>query len=96
MEVNDALVDKLADLARLKFDDTEKMAIRADLQSMIRFVDKLNELDSTGIEPLLHISEQVNNLREDEVKGSCSTEDALKNAAVHDSHYFKVPKVIKR
>ena len=49
MEVNDALVDKLAHLARLKFNDTEKAAIRNDLQKMIRFVDKLNELDTTGV-----------------------------------------------
>jgi aspartyl-tRNA(Asn)/glutamyl-tRNA(Gln) amidotransferase subunit C len=51
MEVNDDLVEKLAHLARLKFDDTEKEAIKNDLQKMIRFVEKLNELDTTGIEP---------------------------------------------
>jgi aspartyl-tRNA(Asn)/glutamyl-tRNA(Gln) amidotransferase subunit C len=96
MEVNDALVEKIAHLARLKFGETEKEAIKNDLQKMIRFVEKLNELDTTGVEPLLHLSGNTNVLREDEVKGSISREEALKNAAVHDEQFFKVPKVIKK
>ena len=70
MEVNDTLVDKLANLARLQFDNTEKSAIKNDLQRMIQFVEKLNELDTTGVSPLLHMSNNVNALREDEIKGS--------------------------
>jgi aspartyl-tRNA(Asn)/glutamyl-tRNA(Gln) amidotransferase subunit C len=96
MEVNDALVDKLANLSRLQFDATEKEGIKKDLQRMIQFVEKLNELDTTGVEPLLHMSEQVNILREDEVKGSISREQGLQNAPVHDEQFFKVPKVINR
>ena len=96
MEVNDALVEKIANLARLKFDDSEKEAIKNDLQKMIQFVEKLNELDTTGVEPLLHMSDNVNVLREDEVKGSISREEGLKNAATHDEQFFKVPKVIKK
>ncbi len=96
MEVNDALVDKLATLSRLRFSETEKAAIRNDLQNMISFVDKLNELDTTGIEPLLHMSDNVNVLREDVVKGSISREEGLKNAPLHDDVYFKVPKVISK
>ncbi|MEO6251808.1 MAG: Asp-tRNA(Asn)/Glu-tRNA(Gln) amidotransferase subunit GatC [Ferruginibacter sp.] len=96
MEVNDALVDKLANLARLSFDVSEKAAIKNDLQKMIQFVEKLNELDTTGVEPLLHMSDNVNILRADEVKGSISREAGLKNAATHDEQFFKVPKVIKK
>lgn len=96
MDVNEALVDKLANLARLQFDEEQKTAIRNDLQRMIRFVEKLNEVDTTGIEPLLHMSETANRLREDEVKGSIGRETGLKNAAVHDEQFFKVPKVIKK
>ncbi len=96
MEVNDELVEKLAHLARLKFDDADKTAIKNDLQKMIQFVEKLNELDTTGVEPLLHMSDNVNVLREDEVKGSISREEGLKNAAMHDDRFFKVPKVIKK
>jgi len=95
MEVNDKLVEKVAHLARLKFDDSEKEEIKKDLQRMIEFADKLNELNLENIEPLLHMSEEVNVLREDEVKGSISREEALKNAPEHDEKFFKVPKVLK-
>ena len=96
MEVKDALVVKLANLARLKFDASEKEAIKNDLQKMIQFVEKLNELDTTGVEPLLHMSDNVNVLRADEVKGSVTRENGLKNAAVRDEYFFKVPKVITK
>jgi aspartyl-tRNA(Asn)/glutamyl-tRNA(Gln) amidotransferase subunit C len=96
MEVNDALVDKLANLARLQFDDTEKSGIKNDLQRMIQFVEKLNELDTTGVSPLLHMSNNINALREDEIKGSISREEGLKNAVMKDNQFFKVPKVIKK
>ena len=96
MEVNRELVDKLAGLARLRFPDTEKDAIQNDLQRMIRFVEKLNELDTTGVEPLLHMSGEVNVLRTDEVRGSIPRELGLGNAPVHDGVFFKVPKVIRK
>jgi aspartyl-tRNA(Asn)/glutamyl-tRNA(Gln) amidotransferase subunit C len=96
MEVNDALVEKLANLARLQFNAEEKEGIKNDLQRMIQFVEKLNEVDTAGVEPLLHMSEQVNVLREDDVQGSISTTEGLKNAPVHDEQFFKVPKVIKK
>ena len=95
MEVNDALVDKLAHLARLKFEAADKEEIKKDLQKMIAFVEKLNELNTPGIEPLLHMTDELNVLSEDEVKGSISREEALKNAPLHDEQFFKVPKVIK-
>ena len=96
MEVNDALIDKLAHLSRLEFEEKEKAEIKKDLQRMISFVEKLNELDLSGTEPLLHMTSNVNILREDEVKGSVSREEALKNAPSHDQQFFKVPKVIKK
>jgi aspartyl-tRNA(Asn)/glutamyl-tRNA(Gln) amidotransferase subunit C len=96
MEVNDAMVDKLAHLARLKFNDEEKQEIKSDLQRMISFVEKLDELNLDGVEPLLHLSDEVNVLRDDEIKGSVSREEALKNAPLHDDQFIKVPKVIKK
>lgn len=96
MEVNDALVNKLARLSRLHFSDAEKGEIRQDLERMIQFVEKLNELDTTGVPPLLHMSDSVNRLREDAVEVSTTREEALKNAPVTDSVYFKVPKVIHK
>ncbi len=96
MEVNNALVEKLANLSRLRFNDTQKESIKADLQKMIQFVEKLNELDTTGVKPLLHMSDNINILREDEVKGSIERTEGLKNAPVQDGVFFKVPKVIKK
>jgi aspartyl-tRNA(Asn)/glutamyl-tRNA(Gln) amidotransferase subunit C len=96
MEVNDTVVDKLAHLSRLQFNDKEKVEIKNDLQRMIGFVEKLNEVNLEEVEPLLFMSEEVNVLREDEIKGSVSREEALKNAPLHDGQFFKVPKVIKK
>ena len=96
MQVNDALVENLANLARLKFNEEEKAAIQSDLQKMISFVEKLDELDTTGVEPLLHMSDITDNYREDEIRGSVSRELGLKNAPDTDGVYFKVPQVIKK
>ncbi|HEU5166549.1 MAG TPA: Asp-tRNA(Asn)/Glu-tRNA(Gln) amidotransferase subunit GatC [Chitinophagaceae bacterium] len=95
MDVTDALVDKLAHLSRLEFNAADKEEIKNDLQRMISFVEKLDELDLEGTEPLLHMSSNINVLREDEVKGSVSRAEAFKNAPAHDDKFFKVPKVIK-
>lgn len=96
MEVNDAMIDKLANLARLKFDDTEKVQIKSDLQNMIGMIEKMNELDTTDVAPLLHITDNVNVLREDVVEGSITNEEALQNAANKNAPFFIVPKVIKK
>ena len=96
MEINDALVDKLAMLSRLHFNDTEKQEIKSDLDKMIRFIDKLNELDTSKVEPLLHITGNVNILREDIVVQNTSREEALSNSPIVDKQFFKVPKVIKK
>ena len=96
MEVNDALIENLSNLARLEFNAKEKEEIKKDLQRMIHFVEKLGELDTTGVEPLLHMSPEINVLREDLPQGSVSREEALANAPATDGTYFKVPKVIRK
>jgi aspartyl-tRNA(Asn)/glutamyl-tRNA(Gln) amidotransferase subunit C len=96
MEVNDKLIDELSNLARLEFSATEKEAIRHDLQRMIRFVEKLGELDTTGIEPLLHMSTSTDVLRDDIPRNSISREEALAAAPATDGAYFTVPKVIRK
>ena len=96
MEVNDELVDQLAHLARLSFKPAEKEEIKNDLQKMISFIEKLNEVDTTGVEPLLFMTDEVNILREDEVKGSISREAGLFNAPDKGDQFFKVPKVIRK
>ncbi len=96
MEMNDTVFDQLAHLARLQFSTAEKEEIQHDLQRMVAFVEKLNELDTNGIPPLLHMSNAVNIWREDTVAGSVSRDEALRNAPVQDGQFFKVPKVIKK
>jgi aspartyl-tRNA(Asn)/glutamyl-tRNA(Gln) amidotransferase subunit C len=95
MEVTDELIDNLAELACLEFTVLEKEEIKKDLERMIAFIDKLNELDTTGVEPQLHMSNEINTLRDDVLEGSVSREEALKNAPLTDGVFFKVPKVIK-
>lgn len=96
MQVDDALVHKLAALAHLRFSAEEQEAIKGDLQKMIGFIDKLQELDTTGVEPLMHLSDAVNVLRDDVPGAMLSTSEALRNAPRHDGNYFQVPKVIKK
>jgi len=96
MQVDDALIDKLSKLAMLQFNDEEREEIKSDLEKMIGFVDKLKELDTTGVEPLLHMSNNADILREDIPGNMVNRDDALQNAPVHDQQYFKVPKVIKK
>lgn len=94
MEVNDKLIEKLATLSKLSFDESSKKEIAADLEKILEFVNKLNELETNGIEPLIYLSDEVSIMRNDEPSIEISKKDALKNAPVHDSDYFKVPKVI--
>jgi aspartyl-tRNA(Asn)/glutamyl-tRNA(Gln) amidotransferase subunit C len=96
MEVNDTMIENLATLARLHFNEEEKKEIKGDLQRMIAFIDKLNELNTEGVEPVLHMSDAINVFREDEIQGSISREAALKNAPSTDGVFFKVPKVIRK
>ena len=96
MKVNDALIDKLANLSRLEFDEAEKQEIKTDLEKLIGFINKLNELDTTGVAPLLHMSDNVNVFRKDIVNGQINRKDVFKNAPLHDEEFFKVPKVIKK
>lgn len=96
MQVDEQLVDNLAHLSRLRFNPEEKESIRKDMEKIIGFVEKLNELDTTGVEPLRHMSQVMNVMRNDEVKGSVDRETALSNAPYNDGTFIKVPKVISK
>jgi aspartyl-tRNA(Asn)/glutamyl-tRNA(Gln) amidotransferase subunit C len=87
-------VDEVAHLARLEFSEEGKVEILNDMNRMLAFVDKLNEMDTNGIEPLIYMTDEVNVLREDESKDTLTQKQALINAPKKDSDYFKVPKVI--
>jgi aspartyl-tRNA(Asn)/glutamyl-tRNA(Gln) amidotransferase subunit C len=95
MEVNDTLIEHLCKLACLEFDPAGKQEIKNDLQKMIGFVEKLNELDLRETAPLFYMGEESNVLREDIPQAGMSRGKALKNAPVADELYFKVPQVVK-
>ena len=89
-------VDEVAHLARLEFTNEEsKTQILNDMNRMLGFIDKLNELDTTNVEPLIYMTNEKNILRVDEPQISLTQKEALKNAPKKDSDYFKVPKVIE-
>jgi aspartyl-tRNA(Asn)/glutamyl-tRNA(Gln) amidotransferase subunit C len=95
MEITPQLFDHIANLARLEFPDNEKEAIRMDMEKMVRFVEKLNELDTTGVEPLIHMSDVQQIPREDVAKNGATKQEGLLNAPLTDGNYFLVPKVIE-
>ncbi len=88
-------VEHIAKLARLKFSAEELKEFTGDMNKILEYMEKLNELDTKKVEPLSHPVEQINVFREDEVKDSINREEALKNAPKSDEEFFKVPKVIK-
>jgi aspartyl-tRNA(Asn)/glutamyl-tRNA(Gln) amidotransferase subunit C len=97
MHVDDALIDKLSSLAKLEFRPEERPAIKRDLQKILSFMEKLNELNTDGIEPLVYVNEEEFNVfREDVVQHPISREEALQNAPLRDSDYIKVPKFVKK
>ncbi len=96
MEITNEIVDKLAKLAKLQFKDEQRDGIREDLIKIIAFVDKIDELDTEGVEPLVHMSREINVLREDEVKETITQMQALKNAPSKDSDYFKISTVLNK
>lgn len=87
-------VDEIAHLARLEFKDEAKEEILNDINRMLSFVDKLNELNTDNVEPLIYMTNENNKMREDDPEITITQKEALKNAPKKDSDYFKVPKVI--
>ncbi|MEI8116751.1 MAG: Asp-tRNA(Asn)/Glu-tRNA(Gln) amidotransferase subunit GatC [Flavobacteriia bacterium] len=96
MKITEELIDHIAHLARLEFQGEDKVSIQKDMERMIEFVDKLSEIDTENVEPLIFMSEEINRLREDEPKVTVSHEEALKNAPKKDSDYFRIPKVLDK
>lgn len=94
MQIDKPLISQLEHLARLELSEEERTTLAKDLNAILEMVAKLQELDTKDVEPLVYINEDVNQLREDEVKGQVSQLDALTNAPDQDGTYFKVPKVI--
>ena len=94
MKIDHKTVDEIAHLARLEFEAGAKDEIANDMNRMLAFVEKLNELDTKGVDPLIYMTDESNVLREDEVQETITQKEALMNAPKKDSDYFKVAKVI--
>ncbi|HVS94066.1 MAG TPA: Asp-tRNA(Asn)/Glu-tRNA(Gln) amidotransferase subunit GatC [Mucilaginibacter sp.] len=96
MTIDKETVDKIAHLARLELSELEKETLMGDMGKILDFMAKLNEIDTTGVEPLVYMTDEINVLREDEVKQDITREEALQNAPKHDDKYFLVAKVIEK
>jgi aspartyl-tRNA(Asn)/glutamyl-tRNA(Gln) amidotransferase subunit C len=95
MKINRELLDKIAHLARLEFDDKDAEKMMQDMSAIVSWVEKLKEVDTTGVEPLTTMSTEVNALREDDTQNQLSRQEVLQNAPVKDENYFRVPKVLE-
>jgi aspartyl-tRNA(Asn)/glutamyl-tRNA(Gln) amidotransferase subunit C len=95
MKIDKDTVQKMAHLARLELDAESENEMVQSMTQILDWMDKLNELDTTGVEPLIHLSDEINVLRKDEVKPPLPHDKGLANAPRHDSDYFRVPKVIE-
>lgn len=96
MAIDKNTVDKIAHLARLEFENEAKEEMVNDMNRMLSFVDKLNEVNTDNVEPLIYMTHEQNVSREDLVKDTVSHKDALLNAPKKDSDYFKAPKVVEK
>jgi aspartyl-tRNA(Asn)/glutamyl-tRNA(Gln) amidotransferase subunit C len=96
MEISDPLIDKLSDLCKLEFQGEQREAIRRDLNKMLDFVEKITELDTEAVEPLIHITEATNITRQDVPELNITRAEALANAPDRDSDYFRVPKFVEK
>ncbi|HEY9001525.1 MAG TPA: Asp-tRNA(Asn)/Glu-tRNA(Gln) amidotransferase subunit GatC [Mucilaginibacter sp.] len=96
MNIDKETVEKVAHLARLELAEDEKEKMIADMNKILGFMDKLNEIDTSGIEPLVYMTNEINTVREDVIKQEVTYEEALLNAPKHDKDYFLVAKVIEK
>ncbi|MCX6186557.1 MAG: Asp-tRNA(Asn)/Glu-tRNA(Gln) amidotransferase subunit GatC [Bacteroidetes bacterium] len=96
MDINNETIDRLAELAKLEFTDAEKDSLKKDMSSIISYFEKLNEVNTDNVEPLIFMTDDVNRLREDVVIQNTSKQEALLNAPSKDSDYFRVPKVLDK
>lgn len=95
MKIDRELLNKIAHLSRLEFDEKDAEKMMKDMTEIVDWVEKLKEVNTDGVEPLTTMSYEVNALREDETKEHLSHDRALRNAPKKDSDYFRVPKVLE-
>jgi|UniRef100_UPI00404948E2 aspartyl-tRNA(Asn)/glutamyl-tRNA(Gln) amidotransferase subunit C len=96
MKLSSETIDEIAHLARLEVHEDEKQGLLDDMSKILTFMDKLNEVDTSGVEPLIYMNDEINVLREDEINQEISRVMALKNAPKEDGKFFRVAKVINK
>ena len=96
MKITDNLIEDISNLSKLKFDSIKKKQIKTDLNKIVQFIDKLSEIDTKNVEPLIYLTQEINATRKDIISDELSQILALKNGPKKDSDYFKVPKVISQ
>ena len=94
MKINKAQVDYIANLARIALSEEEKERLTAELGKIIEYVEKLNELDTSNVEPMAHATGLKNVFREDTLERSITPQKALENAPDKEGDFFRVPKVV--
>ena len=87
-------VEHVAALAKLSLTDEEKATLTTQLNDILRYMEQLNTLDTSSVEPLAHVFDLPNVFREDELRPGLTREEALRNAPAKNEKFFKVPKVI--
>jgi aspartyl-tRNA(Asn)/glutamyl-tRNA(Gln) amidotransferase subunit C len=95
MKVDQETLHKIAHLSRLDIKPDEEASLLNSLNGVLTWMEQLNEVDTTGVEPLTHMSDETNVLRDDIVANHLSREQALVNAPQHDEQFFEVPKVLE-
>lgn len=96
MKIDLKTIENVAHLARLEVKEEEKQGLLDDMNKILDFMDKLNEVNTDEVEPLVYMNEEVNVLRDDEVIQTISRTEGLRNAPSHDYKYFRVAKVINK
>lgn len=94
MSTDLATLRKLAHLSRLELDQSKEEKLLGELNKILNWVEQLRELDTENVEPLVHLSHEINVLRVDEARNTVSHQEGLRNAPRKDSDYFRVPKVL--
>ena len=95
MKINQQDVEHVARLARLSLNPDDLKTMTGQMDAILGYVDKLNELDTTGIEPMAHAVPMSNAFREDQITEPIGVERALQNAPQRADNYFRVPKIIE-
>lgn len=95
MKIDKESIKKIAHLARLEFDESSAEKMSKDMSQILDWVEQLNEVETSEVEPLTTMSSEINDMREDKVTSHLTHEEALKNAPKRDANYFRVPKVLE-